>query len=137
MSETSPLQPKSPNEEQEEKTGCSTAGLVTFLLGLVSGTFSALLCKMAYDTQSAGLDGQMKPFAKPIMMLTLMFLAMTPAIGFWLVQQALTEPSKRQTVSMQTIAVLAVPSICDLLCTLLLLVAQLYITASLWQVDPL
>jgi drug/metabolite transporter (DMT)-like permease len=30
-------------------------------------------------------------------------------------------------------AILAIPSICDLLCTLLLLVAQIYITASMWQ----
>jgi len=36
-------------------------------------------------------------------------------------------------LSARTMAVLIIPSICDLLCTLLLLVAQLYITASMWQ----
>jgi hypothetical protein len=100
MSESQPLQQK--DEHEEEQTSCSTAGLITFLLGLVSGTFSALLCKMAYDTQSYGYDMQIKPFAKPIMMLTLMFFAMTPALGFWFIQQAYTAPEKRDKVSMNT-----------------------------------
>lgn len=43
------------------------------------------------------------------------------------------EPKDRETVSMHTMTILVIPSLCDLLCTLLLLVAQLYITASLWQ----
>lgn len=57
-----------------ENTKCSTAGFVVFILGLVSGTFSALSCKFAYDTVSIGIDGVEKPFSKPIMMLFLMFL---------------------------------------------------------------
>lgn len=118
----------------EENKGCSTEGLVVFVLGLISGTFSALLCKMAYDTKSAGLDGIEKPFTKPIMMLTLMFVGMVPAMLFWWVQQhLLVAVDKREHVSWKTIGVLVVPSLCDLMCTLLLLVAQLYITASLWQ----
>ena len=39
----------------------------------------------------------------------------------------------RDKISYKTMAILVIPSLCDLLCTLLLLVAQLYITASLWQ----
>lgn len=117
----------------ETNKSCSTAGFVTFVLGLISGTFSALLCKMAYDTQSVGLDGTEKVFAKPIMMLTLMFAGMSPAIGFWLIQQSMLPESQRDKISYNTMAILIVPSLCDLFCTLLLLVAQLYITASLWQ----
>lgn len=67
------------------------------------------------------------------MMLLLMFFAMCPAGLFWVIQQLSLPPSQREHVSSHTIAILAIPSICDLLCTLLLLVAQLYITASLWQ----
>ena len=66
-------------------------------------------------------------------MLLLMFAGMVPAGIFWLIQQWCTPPEKRDVVSYSTMAVLIIPSICDLLCTLLLLVAQLYITASLWQ----
>ena len=129
--ESDPLQK---TKNHEESTGCSTAGMVTFILGLISGTFSALLCKMAYDTQSAGLNGEPKAFAKPIMMLTLMFAGMSPAILIWWVQQTFfTAKENRDVVSYRTIGILIVPSLCDLLCTLLLLVAQLYITASLWQ----
>mmetsp|Transcript_1402 Transcript_1402/g.2285 ORF Transcript_1402/g.2285 Transcript_1402/m.2285 type:complete len:482 (-) Transcript_1402:241-1686(-) len=133
--ETEPLQKKEEENEYEgeEKMGCSTAGVITFVLGLIAGTFSALLCKMAYDTSSEGLDGVLKAFSKPIMMLTLMFLGMVPAIFFWWIQQSCLPESQRDVVTYKTMGVLIIPSICDLLCTLLLLVAQLYITASLWQ----
>jgi len=58
---------------------------------------------------------------------------MAPAGLLNLIQQAFTPKDKRETVSTHTLVILIVPSLCDLLCTLLLLVAQLYITASLWQ----
>lgn len=135
--EKQPLTKKVSDDDEdvhhEENKGCSTEGLVVFILGLVSGTFSALLCKMAYDTQSPGINGVDKPFTKPIMMLTLMFIGMVPAMLFWWVQQHFLPPEKREHVSWKTVGVLVVPSLCDLMCTLLLLVAQLYITASLWQ----
>ena len=88
---------------------------------------------MAYDTSSYGINGETKPFAKPIMMLLLMFTGMCPAILIWIIQQMFTREADRDVISFKTMAVLVIPSICDLLCTLLLLVAQLYITASLWQ----
>lgn len=89
---------------------------------------------MAYDTVSEGIDGHEKVFAKPIMMLLLMFSGMSPAILFWLIQQYFfTKPEDRETVKLRTLLILIVPCLCDLICTLLLLVAQLYITASLWQ----
>lgn len=119
--------------EHVENASCTTAGAVAFVLGLISGTFSALSCKFAYDTQAIGLDGTEKAFAKPIMMLMLMFFGMFPSIFFWLIQQSRLPPEEREHVDYPTILILIVPSICDLLCTLLLLVAQLYITASLWQ----
>lgn len=119
--------------EQKEPSSCSNIGFATFAIGLVAGTFSALLCKMAYDTSAVGLDGKPKLFAKPIMMLLLMFSAMAPSMVFWLIGQAFTPAEKRETVSWKTMGVLVIPSLCDLLCTTLLLVAQLYITASLWQ----
>ena len=58
---------------------------------------------------------------------------MVPAIFFWLAQQATLDKADRDVLSTRTLTVLIIPSICDLLCTLLLLVAQLYITASMWQ----
>lgn len=132
--ETAPISQKSEGAIRDEHdTKCSPAGLLTFVFGLVFGTFSALVCKMAYDTRSVGLDGTEKAFAKPIMMLLLMFVAMIPAIIFWLVKQMLTPPAEREVVPLKTMMILVIPSICDLLCTMLLLIAQLYITASLWQ----
>lgn len=116
-----------------ESTQCSQGGIIVFVVGLIAGTFSALLCKIAYETPSVGLDGTEKLFAKPIMMLLLMFGAMIPAIVFWLIQQATLETKDRDSVSLKTMGILIVPCICDLLCTLLLLIAQLYITASMWQ----
>lgn len=120
-------------EHREETATCSTGGFVTFTLGLISGTFSALSCKIAYETRSIGLDGSEKAFSKPIMMLLLMFAAMTPAMLFWFIQQRFLPVNEREKVSYRSMAILVIPSLCDLLCTLLLLVAQLYITASLWQ----
>ena len=78
-------------------------------------------------------DGSVKLFAKPIAMLLLMFSGMVPAIFFWLLQQAFVDPKDREHISWNHIVVLIIPCVCDLLCTLLLLVAQLYITASMWQ----
>lgn len=118
---------------RQEQTTCSNVGVITFVVGLISGTFSALICKMSYDTTAIGLDGKPKLFAKPIMMLLLMFTAMMPSMIFWLVQQSLLKKEERTVVPYKTMAVLVIPSVCDLLCTTLLLVAQLYITASLWQ----
>jgi len=88
---------------------------------------------MAYDTKSIGITDEVKPFTKPIMMLTLMFFGMVPAIFFWIIQQHFTAPEKKDKVPFKTYVILIIPSVCDLLCTLLLLIAQLYITASLWQ----
>ena len=66
-------------------------------------------------------------------MLFLMFAAMIPAIFFWLIQQAFTPVAKRDKLSLNSMIILIIPCVCDLTCTLLLLVAQLYITASMWQ----
>mmetsp|Transcript_2960 Transcript_2960/g.3101 ORF Transcript_2960/g.3101 Transcript_2960/m.3101 type:complete len:432 (+) Transcript_2960:153-1448(+) len=119
--------------EQREPTGCNFGGVITFGVGLVAGTFSAVVCKMLYETSSTGLDGTSKLFGKPIMVLLLMFMSMVPAIFFYMAQQAFLEKKNRDVISSKTLIVLMIPSICDLLCTLLLLVAQLYITASMWQ----
>jgi hypothetical protein len=40
--------------EQREPTGCNFGGVVTFGVGLVAGTFSAVVCKMLYETSSEG-----------------------------------------------------------------------------------
>lgn len=119
--------------KHEENAKCSPFGVTTFILGLVSGTFSAVTCKIAYDTTSIGLDGQEKAFSKPILMLLLMFAAMMPALGFWKIQQSYLPDQEKDKLEPGSLAILVIPSVCDLLCTLLLLVAQLYITASLWQ----
>ncbi len=116
-----------------EKTTCNTPGATVFGLGLVAGTFSALVCKMAYNTESQGLDGETKFFAKPIMMLLLMFLAMAPAYLFWMIQQAFLDPKDRDVVPMKTMIVLIIPCMCDLFCTLLLLIAQLYVSKYLFN----
>jgi len=53
---------------------------------------------------------------------------------FWYIQQRFfTQPEDRDVVPTKTLMILIIPCICDLMCTLLLLVAQLYITASMWQ----
>lgn len=118
---------------QFENTKCSTAAVITFSLGLVAGTFSAVFCKGAYETTVEMEDGSTKPFAKPIMMLLLMFGGMVPAIFFWMLQQAFVDPKDREHITWNNMVVLIIPCVCDLLCTLLLLIAQLYITASMWQ----
>lgn len=112
-----------------ERSGCTQTGFIFFVTALASGTISALSCKVAYETASTGLDDEAKFFAKPIMMLLLMFFGMIPAIFLWLG----LPPDQRGNITYQSMALLAIPSLCDLLCTLLLLVAQLYLTASLWQ----
>lgn len=122
-------QEKTADNYHVERAGCNQTGLLFFITALASGTISALSCKVAYETKSFGLDDHEKLFAKPIMMLLLMFCGMIPAIFLWLG----LPPDQRGNISYKSMALLAIPSFCDLLCTLLLLVAQLYLTASLWQ----
>lgn len=124
---------KKDTEHHEEATTCSTAGLIVFILGLIGGTFSAIFCKMAFDSTSEGLNGEVKPFSKPITVLFLMFSGMVPAIIIWAIQQQMREPFERERLTMKLMLLIIVPCLCDLLCTLLLLVAQLFITASMWQ----
>mmetsp|Transcript_45934 Transcript_45934/g.143750 ORF Transcript_45934/g.143750 Transcript_45934/m.143750 type:complete len:276 (-) Transcript_45934:775-1602(-) len=119
--------------------GCSPKAAVTFVLGLVFGTFSALSCKMAYDCRAVGIateddpNPEEKAFAKPVMMLLLMFLGMVPALFIFEVQQRMRPPAKRESVPRSLLIALIIPCVCDLICTVLLLEAQLYITASMWQ----
>ena len=120
-------------EELFEEKPCSLAGVAVFAIGLVSGTLSAVLAKVAYDTPADTLQGDVQLFQKPICLLLLMFLGMCPAGVLWLVQQAYLPPEKQERVSSSTLLVLIIPCVCDLFCTLLLLVAQVYITASIWQ----
>jgi drug/metabolite transporter (DMT)-like permease len=116
-----------------DKKTCGLSSTITFLGGLMAGTLSAVSCKFAYSIESQGIDGESKLFEKPIFMLLVMFMAMIPAGMIWLVQQSLRPVYERDNVPTSTYVALIIPSICDLLCTLLLLEAQLYITASLWQ----
>mmetsp|Transcript_2240 Transcript_2240/g.2334 ORF Transcript_2240/g.2334 Transcript_2240/m.2334 type:complete len:422 (-) Transcript_2240:142-1407(-) len=117
----------------EENAKCSTAGMVVFILGLIGGTFSAIFCKMSFESSSEGISGETKQFSKPISVLFIMFCGMIPAYFMWLIQQKFRQPHERETLSLRIMMLLIVPCICDLLCTLLLLVAQLFITASMWQ----
>ena len=120
-------------EKPYTEKSCSFYGILIFVLGLVSGTFSAVLCKVAYDTTSVTLDGSTELFQKPICLLLLMFTGMVPAIFIWLVGQSMLDPADRETISTKSMAILVIPCLCDLFCTLLLLIAQVYITASMWQ----
>ena len=58
---------------------------------------------------------------------------MVPAIFIWGIQQLTKPAAEREIITWNNMLLLLVPCLCDLLCTLLLLLAQLYITASLWQ----
>ena len=120
-------------EDLFEEKACSPAGIAVFVIGLVSGTLSAVLAKVAYDTPANTLEGDVQLFQKPICLLFLMFLGMCPAGVLWLIQQAYLPPEKQEKVSSSTLLVLIIPCVCDLFCTLLLLIAQVYITASIWQ----
>ena len=87
----------------------------------------------AFDSTSQGLHGETKAFDKPVTLLFLMFSGMVPAFFMWLIQQSSRPVADREVITVRMMILLIVPCLCDLLCTLLLLVAQLYITASMWQ----
>lgn len=136
VDEKQPLNIQKPmpsSSSMEEPSGCTREGTITFVLGLIFGTFSAVITKTAYEITAVGIDGQEKEFSKPIMMLLLMFVGMVPAGLIWVGQQLRKRPEERESIDRQTLLMLIIPSFCDLLCTALLLIAQLYITASLWQ----
>lgn len=121
-------------EGEHESVTCTFMGITTFVLGLIGGTFSAVFCKMSFDSLSEGLTpGEFKTFDKPVMILFLMFSGMVPAYFFWLLQQSFRPAFDREVLTPRMMFLLIIPCLCDLLCTLLLLMAQLYITASMWQ----
>jgi drug/metabolite transporter (DMT)-like permease len=67
------------------------------------------------------------------MMVLLMFSAMVPAIFVHFISESFLRPEQRTKLDTRTMINLIVPCVCDLTCTLFLLVAQVYLTASLWQ----
>eukprot|EP00201_Polytomella_parva_P001449 CAMPEP_0175086198 /NCGR_PEP_ID=MMETSP0052_2-20121109/29103_1 /TAXON_ID=51329 ORGANISM="Polytomella parva, Strain SAG 63-3" /NCGR_SAMPLE_ID=MMETSP0052_2 /ASSEMBLY_ACC=CAM_ASM_000194 /LENGTH=458 /DNA_ID=CAMNT_0016358329 /DNA_START=4301 /DNA_END=5677 /DNA_ORIENTATION=- len=120
----------------------SVSGLIIF------GTTTSLLAKIVYELQSVGLDGNVKYFHKPWAMTSLMFVGMSLSLPGVLIQEALKKKKKKKsdletflieneeekkTSSWSETLLLAIPTIFDLIATILMNVGLLYVTASVYQ----
>jgi hypothetical protein len=113
---------------------CNTC--LPFTIAAIAGTFSAISCKVIYNTESISIEGKSKAFVKPVMLSFIMFIGMMPSLLLWKYLPncySTSSASNRDSISRQQAFLLILPSACDLISTLLLLVAQIHISTSLWQ----
>lgn len=133
-------------------TGFSIGGLLVF------GTTTSLIAKIAYELEGEGLDGHQKFFRKPWAMATIMFLGMSFCLPFAYIEEARARRKQRSTADlerdaaaapllgdayleldagksgkMREVLMLSIPTIFDLVATVLMNIGLLNVTASVYQ----
>ncbi len=111
-----------------------TKELVIILVATLSGAVSIVLCKMAYEYHSADISNEEeRPFRKPIAMVAVLFFSMMAALPLSKFHCLLGGDTNYSGVSAKTFCALLIPTIFDLLSSILFFTAQLFMTASVWQ----
>lgn len=120
---------------------------------LLFGTITSLFAKIVYELHGVGREGESKLFRKPWAMTTVMFLGMTMCLplAYWNQYQrkkaALSDntevdsllradselaPLKEQS-ELREVCLLAIPTVFDLMATILMNIGLLSVTASVYQ----
>lgn len=127
------------------------AGATLAIGGLLTcGTVTSLLAKIVYELEGVGRDGKNRLFTKPWAMTTLMFVGMSLCLplAYWQQFQARKKrdtheaaqallgelpQGKQRHSEMKEIFLLTIPTIFDLIATVLMNVGLLSVTASVYQ----
>lgn len=127
--------------------GAAVCGLLTF------GTITSLFAKLVYELKGEGLDGHEKYFRKPWAMTTIMFMGMSMCLpmAYWEDYTAARKRRQARAESSEALLggngtddapvrselkdalMLAIPTVFDLIATVLMNVGLLTVTASVYQ----
>lgn len=112
----------------------SVAGLVFF------GTITSLAAKIVYDLDGTGRVGETKNFEKPWAMATVMFIGMSFCLPLaYYIESKEAKSRETQVEHIQSseqsskVWMLAIPTVFDLIATVLMNVGLLSVTASVYQ----
>eukprot|EP00892_Ulva_mutabilis_P009770 jgi/Ulvmu1/7165/UM034_0073.1 len=126
----------------------SVVGLLTF------GTLTSLFSKIVYELQGIGLDGELHYFRKPWFMTTLMFVGMSLCLPLAYLEERVAAQSNGNGVAdeplltdgdttageppvkrseLREALMLSIPTVFDLMATVLMNIGLLSVTASVYQ----
>ena len=113
---------------------CNPKSFTVFSVALVCGTAATLTSKVMFDMESEDHLGNVRKFAKPLMVTFLMFVAMLAALPLHFIIHKCTKPDEPlPPVSTKMMFILIAPAITDLLGTTCAMVGLLYVKVSVYQ----
>jgi drug/metabolite transporter (DMT)-like permease len=122
---------------------CDVRAALVFIIGLVAGTGCTIASKALFQMHAVGSNGQLQLFKPPLFQTWVMFIGMAFALpahflNEWYRRKNATPAELKlieaePAVTTHTYALLAVPSIFDLLSTCLMVVGLLHTNASIWM----
>jgi drug/metabolite transporter (DMT)-like permease len=125
---------------------CGPQAATVFIIGLAAGTGCTIASKALFEVEARGMTGEMETFDPPLFQTWVMFLGMMfalPAhfISEWYKGYKLqNEPvllaelrAEQAKVTSRTYMLLAIPSVFDLLATVLMVFGLLHVNASIWM----
>ena len=125
---------------------CDARTAAVFMVGLVASTGCTVCSKVLFQLHAVGLSCNPEPFKPPLYQTWVMFVGMTfalPAhfISQWLRKKRAQEDpellrdieTQEASVTRNTYLMLIVPSVFDLLSTVLMVVGLLHVDASVWM----
>jgi len=125
---------------------CDARSALVFIVGLAAGTGCTIVSKAMFQARAVGLSGELEDFKPPLFQTWVMFLGMAFALPAHFIFEwrkrlaAAGDPEQlRQLeaeagrVTARTYMLLAVPSLFDLIATVLMILGLLYVNASVWM----
>ena len=126
---------------------CDVQSAVVFLVGLAAGTGCTISSKMLFQTTATNMFGEKQFFTPPLFQTWVMFVGMAFALPAHYIaewnRRRVASPEERAKidlepkVTMQTYAMLGVPSVFDLIATCLMVLGLLHTNASVRAPMPL
>jgi len=122
---------------------CDLRAALVFIIGLIAGTGCTIASKALFQVYAVGSDGEVQQFKPPLFQTWVMFVGMAFALpahfaNEWYRRRTATQEELKAIeaepkVTAQTYALLAVPSVFDLIATCLMVLGLLYTNASIWM----
>ena len=125
---------------------CGPQAALVFIIGLAAGTGCTIASKALFQVQAVGMTGEVETFDPPLFQTWVMFVGMTFALPAHFLSEyykaykckhdpaALAQLRKEQSkVTAKTYLLLAIPSVFDVLATVLMVFGLLHVNASIWM----
>lgn len=118
---------------------CGINEVLVFLMALISGTLCSILSKVMMDMNSVGLNGQIQSFSNPLFQTLGMFVGMMIGLLMHYIVVAFKisfpgyDHSKDTSIPSSMWSTLLVPSLFDLVCTVLGMCGLMFVNVSIYQ----